>query len=41
MNPTKNLAEDNEASVGAVNAMVNPTINIVDVNFDEESLAND
>jgi len=38
---TRELADDNETANGAINAMINPVINIFDVNFDEELLAND
>lgn len=38
---TTELAEDNETVIGVVYVKVNPTKNIVDVNFDEELLAND
>ena len=41
MNPTIELVDDSEALIELVNAMVNPTINIVDVNFDEDLLTND
>ena len=40
LNRAMELAEDNEIAIGEINAMMNPTINIVDVNFDEELLAN-
>lgn len=41
VNPIKELANESEAAIGAVNAMVNLAINIVDVNFDEDLLTKD
>lgn len=39
VSPATKLADDSETAIGAFNVMVNPTINIVDVKFDEELLA--
>ena len=41
VNPTTVLVDDSEAIIGVVNAMMNPTINIFDVNFDEDLLTKD
>jgi len=41
VNPSTILVNDSEGAIRVVNAMVNPTINIIDVKFDEELLAND
>jgi len=41
VNLAKKLANESEDAIGVVNDMVNPRINIVDVNFDEELLAKD
>lgn len=41
VNPTTELGEDNETAITTINAMMNSTINILDLKFDEESLAND
>lgn len=41
VNRATELVDDSEAAIEAINAMVNTTINIVDVKFDEECLAND
>lgn len=40
MNLATELVDDNETAIGVINAMVNPIINIFDVDFDEELLAN-
>jgi len=41
VNLATELDEDNEVSVEVANFMVNPSINIVDVNFDEDLLTKD
>lgn len=38
-NPAIVIFDDNEVVIGVVNVIVNPTINIVDVNFDQNMLA--
>lgn len=41
VNVPRDLDDESETVIGVVNVMVNPTINIAHVNFDEELLAND
>jgi len=41
VNLTTELVEDNETAIGAVYAKVNEAINIANVKFDEDNLAND
>lgn len=41
VNLERDLVDDSVTSIGVVNAMDNPPINIAKLNFDEELLAND
>ena len=41
VNTTKKVVDESEFSIGVANGMVNPAIEIFDVSFDEEELAND
>lgn len=41
VNPVTKLANNSEVSIGEVSVMVNPTIQYVDLNFDEDLLLND
>jgi len=41
VNPARVLDDDNEVIIGAARVMVNPTIQFVDVQFNEDQLAND
>ena len=41
MNQETKLANDNEAAIGAVNVMVNPAIQFIDIKYDEDQLARD